>query len=92
MLKIKRTETFGQNLKNLCREDPSLLEVINERIRWFEINPDDTRLRTHPLRKRLGERWAFSITRDIRIVYRWIGKTTVRFLVIGGHKKIYLSQ
>jgi len=34
-------------------------------------------------------KWAFSVTDDIRIVYEWLGKTTVRFLAIGRHSKVY---
>lgn len=89
MIKVKRAAEFEQLLENLCEKDNNFLELVEERIIWFKMNPDDTRLHNHPLRKRLGERWSFSITRDIRIVYRWIGKATVRFLAIGGHKMIY---
>ncbi len=34
-------------------------------------------------------KFAFSITGDMRIIYEWLGKNTVRFLAIGGHKKVY---
>ncbi|OGG27543.1 hypothetical protein A3A64_02805 [Candidatus Gottesmanbacteria bacterium RIFCSPLOWO2_01_FULL_48_11] len=60
-----------------------------ERIRWFRKNPDDTRLRNHALHKKLAGKWAFSITGDIRIVYEWVGMSTVRLLAIGGHKMVY---
>lgn len=89
MVKIERSSEFEKNLKGVCKEHPSLLEVVNDKIKWFESNPDDTRLDNHPLRKRLEGRWAFSITNEIRIVYKWLGKTTVRFLAIGGHRKVY---
>ncbi|MBI2086543.1 hypothetical protein HYT74_04330 [Candidatus Daviesbacteria bacterium] len=52
-------------------------------------NPQDTRLKNHSLTGRMIGKWAFSITGDIRIVYEWLGKTAVRFLAIGGHKKVY---
>ena len=37
----------------------------------------------------MAEKWAFSITDDIRIVYEWLNKNTVRFLAIGGHNRVY---
>ena len=37
-------------------------------------------------------KFAFSITNDIRIIYEWLGKNTVRFLAIGGHKKVYTQS
>lgn len=63
--------------------------TIMERIALFRKNPDDTRLANHALHGRMDEKWAFSITDDIRIVYTWIGNTTVRFLAIGTHEEVY---
>jgi len=88
MIKIERTGKFNQLLDEL-RLDPELKEEIDQRIRWFQKNPHDTRLGNHKLTQRMLGKWAFSITDDIRIVYEWLGETTVRFLAIGGHKKVY---
>lgn len=38
---------------------------------------------------RLQDKYAFSITPDIRIVYEFIGPNTVRFLAIGTHQEVY---
>lgn len=89
MIKVERTGKFNQLLDKIRFENLELeLEVI-KRIYWFRSNPDDTRLDNHALTKRMEGQWAFSITDDIRIVYEWLGKTTVRFLAVGGHKKAY---
>lgn len=66
-----------------------LLDKIQYLIKLFIINTEDTRLHSHALRKRMKGKFAFSITGDIRIVYEWLGKNTVRFLAIGGHNKVY---
>jgi len=89
MIRYRASEKYYRNLKKLLEESPELGEEIERCIGWFSKNPDDTRLVNHRLRKRMQGRWAFSITGDIRIVYRWIGKNEVRFLAIGGHKKVY---
>ena len=89
MPKIDRNGEFEQEYAELCKEDPSLESEIKKRIRWFKKNPHDTRLDNHPLAKKMVGKWAFSITDDIRIVYEWTNQTTVRFLAIGPHNKVY---
>ena len=89
MIKIQKRGDFTLMLDELLAEDEYLEEIINERIKWFQSNPHDTRLDKHPLHRKLEGKWAFSITDDIRIIYEWLGKTTVRFLGIGGHGKVY---
>ncbi|EKE04961.1 MAG: hypothetical protein ACD_19C00427G0008 [uncultured bacterium] len=92
MLKIQLDGSFHVSYKQLVEDYPSLTQEIEKRINWFRKNPDDSRLQNHALRKRMKGKFAFSITGDIRIVYEWLGKSTVRFLVIGGHKKVYTRK
>ena len=89
MVKIEQSGKFSQLLDEICFENPELEIEINERTRWFQKNPNDSRLDNHPLTKRMIDKWSFSITDDTRIVYEWLGKSTVRFLAIGTHKKVY---
>ena len=89
MLKIIRTGKYEKLEQDLLLENSKLEVEVLERIIWFKKNPDDTRLENHALTKKMEGRWAFSITDDVRIVYEWLGKTTIRFLAIGGHKKVY---
>ncbi len=49
MVKIKRRGDFGEMLNELTSQDEILEQVINERIKWFQSNPQDTRLDNHPL-------------------------------------------
>lgn len=78
--------------KALLANQPLLEKIIFQRIKWFKKNPNDTRLKNHALKKRMKGKFSFSITDDIRIVYKWLGKNTVRFLAIGGHKKVYTRR
>lgn len=89
MLKIRLDGNFHLSYKEFIDEYPFLNEEVEQRIGWFKKNSEDSRLKNHALRKRMKGKFAFSITRDIRIVYEWIGKKTVRFLAIGGHNKVY---
>lgn len=89
MLKIEKTGKFIRFLDDLRIANPQLEEEIDRRIRWFRENPHDTRLDNHSLTGRMEGKEAFSITDNIRIVYEWLSKHTVRFLAIGGHGKVY---
>lgn len=89
MLKVQRHQGYINDLVDLLGSEPELAEQIEKRIGWFKKNPDDTRLDNHELEKELRGKWAFEITGDIRIVYRWMGRHEVRFLAIGGHLKVY---
>lgn len=92
MLKVEKTGKFNQLLDELRLKNPELEAEIDQRIHWFQKNSQDTRLRNHQLTGRMEGKWAYSITDDIRIVYEWLGKTTVRFLAIGGHQKVYRKK
>lgn len=89
MVKIKLGPGYDQMYRDLVQDDQELKDYIADLVNLFKKNPHDTRLDNHSLYRTLKGKWAFSITDDIRIVYEWLGKTTVRFLAIGGHKKVY---
>ena len=88
-MKVELTGDYDRMYRSLVVKDGAIKKIVVERIKLFKKNPSDSRLDNHPLRKRLTEKWAFSVTDDIRIIYRWIGKSTVRFLAIGTHVQLY---
>lgn len=89
MIKVKYTGSFRQDLNNLLFDNPSLKKNIDKSVKLFVNNPEDSRLKTHALKKRLKGKYAFSVTDDIRIVFEWLGKNNVRFLAIGPHYHVY---
>ena len=89
MVKVEYTGMFYRHLEELLTESEGLQEEIDKRILWFRKNPEDTRLGVHVLHKRMKGKWAIEVTDNIRIVFEWIGKTTARFLAIGGHEQVY---
>lgn len=92
MVKIKFTGTYIENLKEILLNEPILKSDIEKRVNWFENNPEDTRLDNHELTGKMEGKRSFSITGDIRIVYEKLGKNSIRFLAIGGHKKVYKTN
>ncbi len=89
MIRVDFDRNYYLYLEKLLQDQSELEYEIEQHIRWFRKNPDDTRLVNHPLIKHMSGRWAFSVTDDIRIVYLWTGKHAVRFLSIGRHAEVY---
>jgi mRNA-degrading endonuclease YafQ of YafQ-DinJ toxin-antitoxin module len=89
MVHVEYTSLYQKGLQKILAGNPIIQSVVERHIRLFRTNPADTRLADHVLHKRLAGRRAFSVTDDIRIVYRWTSKTTVQFLAIGTHKDVY---
>lgn len=89
MVKILESGNYLKMREGLLTEAPETEEEIRKSVKWFANNPDDTRLDNHSLARKMKGKWAFSVADDIRIVYRWIGKSTVRFLAIGPHQEVY---
>lgn len=92
MLTIAYAGTFRRDLKTLIANEPDLRETIDTAISRFQKNPTDSRLGMHVLRHRMLGKWAINVTDDIRIVFEWFGTSTVRFLAIGGHEKVYPTK
>lgn len=86
---IRVTGSYLAGLHRLISQDAAYAEKVDQAISWLKKNQKDTRLRLHPLKGRLKDRWAFSIDEDVRIILKRIGIHTVRFLAIGGHKDVY---
>lgn len=60
-------------------------EKADKKEKIFRSNPFDSRLKTHKLKGRLGEFWAFSIDFRYRIIFKFQDKNKVRFYVVGDH-------
>lgn len=89
MIRIRETGKYDRMYQELIDENHAIREQTIHTVLLFRKNPNDTRLGNHPLHKRMEDKWAFSITDDIRVIYKWIGKNTVRFLAIGVHGRVY---
>lgn len=86
---IRRHTQFRKHYKKRILPNLKLHTRFEERLNLFRQNPDDAQLHDHKL---IGE-WegfrAFSITGDIRVVYREKDSDTVEFYDIGTHNQVY---
>jgi addiction module RelE/StbE family toxin len=85
--KIYYDSKFGKSIKSLIR-NRKLQDKIKARITLFMINKKDPVLRDHALIGKMRSYRAFSITGDIRIVYKEF-PDHIRFIDIGTHNQVY---
>jgi len=57
--------------------------------RVFRLDAFDPRLGAHKLKGKLRGLWAFSVTRDIRIIFEFLNSDEVLFHDIGPHSTVY---
>lgn len=74
MIKLEFDSVYLSGYRELVIIDPEIKSEIERRVSWFGHNLDDTRLDNHELKRKMKGRNVFSITGDIRIVYKWLGK------------------
>lgn len=80
---------FKRNYKKLIKSNPEYKSLIKEKFTIFSENPFHTKLRTHKLKGKLQEYHSFSITHDIRIVFRFKNESEVLLVDIGDHDSVY---
>ena len=92
-MKIVYAGTYLEMLAGLLVHNDEIEFLIKETIVLFQNNPSDTRLRVHPLTRRLKGKWGMGVlgdkSGDMRVVFEWLGVGTVRFLGIGSHTVVY---
>jgi len=85
-MKVGWSSRFIKESKRLSREEKKQLSV---RVKWFQNNPNDSRLKNHPLAGKLQGYFSFSLTYSKRVVYFWTKKEEAVLIGVGGHDQIY---
>jgi len=89
MIKLVWDEKFKKTLKKRISKSAALTTKFESKIKIFENDPFNPALRTHKLSGILKEYWAFSIDKDLRVIFRFINSNTVLFIDIGTHDEVY---
>jgi len=55
----------------------------------FSKNPFHRKLRTHKLSGKLEGLWAFSVTYDCRVIFKFLNGEGILLIDIGGHDEVY---
>lgn len=90
MIKLVWDPAFKRSYKKRISNDVLLKKKFWDALGLFEKNPFDARLKTHKLTGKLDGSWAFSITYDGRVVFKFYDNyKTVLLIDIGSHDEVY---
>lgn len=79
---------FLKNYQKRILPNPKLNNKLSERLEIFMKNPADPQLKDHGLTGKKKAFRSFSITGDIRVVYKIEGDI-IRLYDIGSHNQVY---
>lgn len=66
-----------------------LQRIFVERLKLFESDRSNSKLKDHELSGSMKGFRAFSITEDIRVIYQDEDRNTVKFYDVGSHNQVY---
>ena len=77
------TPDFQKAFLRLPRHIQSL---ANRKDQWFRLDAFDPRLRTHRLKGNLAAYSAYSVNREYRVLFRFLGPSEVLYYDVGTHE------
>ena len=89
-MKIVVSPKFTKNLNKRFANKPQIKEKLYERSQLFLTDPHAFELKDHQLQGERKDYRAFSVTGDIRVVYKIEeDEETIKFYDIGTHNQVY---
>lgn len=89
MIKVIWDQGFKRIYKKKIKNNEELKKRFWDAIELFSKEPFSHRLRTHKLTGRLEGLWAFSVSFDCRVIFKFLGKNEVLLIDIGEHDEVY---
>ena len=89
MIEVTFDPEFKKVFSKRIAFDPKLSSKFQERLKLFCVNTRNPILRDHQLVGTMRYYRSFSITGDVRVIYRVIDDNTVAFVDIGTHNQVY---
>lgn len=89
MIRIVWDQSFKRNYKKRVKDNPELKKDFWKAVEFFSKNPFNKKLRTHKLTGKLEGLWAFSVSFDCRVIFKFLTKDEILFIDIGGHEEVY---
>jgi addiction module RelE/StbE family toxin len=80
---------FKRVFKKLIRQNPVLRENLFNVLKLFQNEPFHPSLKTHKLSGQLKGLFAFSLSYDWRVVFKFTGKDEALLITMGPHDKVY---
>ena len=89
MIKVFWDQGFKRAYRKRVKNDIELKARFWDAAELFAKDPFYPRLRTHKLTGRLEGLWAFSVSFDCRVIFKFLSKTEILLIDIGGHDEVY---
>jgi len=89
VIKITWDQGFKRIYKKKVKNNIELKKKFWDSIETFSKNPFNPKLKTHKLTGKLKGLWAFSITYDYRVIFKFLNEDKVLLIDIGGHDEVY---
>ena len=75
-------------MRKLIKKKPHVANLFRNAIVLLSESPTPPSLKVHKLSGELKDRWAFSLTHDLRVVFER-KKCSIRLLDVGSHDEVY---
>lgn len=89
MIKIVWDQGFKRIYQKKIKNNADLRRKFWAATELFSKTPFDRRLRTHKLSGKLEDLWAFSVTYDCRVIFKFLNGDEILLVDIGGHDEVY---
>ena len=83
------SEKVVRKLKIIKRKNRKLIELIQLKLKIFELDERRPSLRLHKLGGAMKDTWSISINESIRMIFYYKDKNTVIFSDIEKHEEVY---
>ena len=80
---------FKRIYKKKVKNNSELKKKFWDAIKLFIEDPFNPQLRTHKLTGKLSGLWAFSVSYDCRVIFKFIKGDEVLLIDIGSHDEVY---
>ena len=88
-MKIEMHKSFLNSLQKRVFQNKKLYERYKVRLMLFQFDRGDPTLKDHALTGGKLGYISFSVTGDVRVVYKMVDVDTVLFVDIGSHNQVY---
>ena len=89
MIEISWDQGFKRVYRKKVKNDDELKSRFWGAVEMFAKDPFQSRLRTHKLTGKLDGLWAFSVSYDCRVIFKFLSKKEILLIDIGGHDEVY---
>lgn len=86
--KITRSPYFNQVFKERIKPNQALIKAFLLALNTLQTNQSDETLKSHELKSKMVKKRAFSVTEDIRVIYKET-EDKILLIDIGSHKQVY---